>query len=83
MSLSHPEMQNRIHLSLQHFGVPLLHVFLRIHLNTGCLTIRLNHKANPGMSSKNIARGTTDPEIHSVTWIKFDNNMALIANLAT
>ena len=35
---------------------------------------------------KNIARGTTDPEIDSVTWIKFINNMAplaLIANLAT
>ena len=31
----------------------------------------------------NIARGTTDPEIDSVTWIKFGNNMALIANLAT
>ena len=23
----------------------------------------------------NIARGTTDPEIDSVTWIKFSNNM--------
>ena len=31
----------------------------------------------------NIAGGTTDPEIDSVTWIKFGNNMALIANLAT
>ena len=34
----------------------------------------------------NIARGTTDPEIGSVTWIKFSNNMAplaLVANLAT
>ena len=35
---------------------------------------------------KNIARGTTDPEIDSVTWIKFSNNMAplaFVANLAT
>ena len=35
---------------------------------------------------KNIARGTTDPEIDSMTWIKFSNNMAhlaLVANLAT
>ena len=34
----------------------------------------------------NIARGTTDPEINSVTWIKLGNNMApltLVANLAT
>ena len=34
----------------------------------------------------NIARGTSDPEIDSVTWIKFTNNMAplaLVANLAT
>ena len=34
---------------------------------------------------KNIARGTTDPEIGSVTWIKFSNNMAppaFVANLA-
>ena len=27
---------------------------------------------------KNIARGTTDPEIDSVTWIKFSNNMDLL-----
>ena len=35
---------------------------------------------------KNIARGTTDPEIDSVTWTKFGNNMAtlaLVANFAT
>ena len=35
---------------------------------------------------KNIARGTTDPEIDSETWTKLCNNMAplaLIANLAT
>ena len=34
----------------------------------------------------NIARGTTDPEIDFVTWIKLDNNMAplaSVANLAT
>ena len=34
----------------------------------------------------NIARGTTDPEIDSVTWIILGNNMApltLVANLAT
>ena len=35
---------------------------------------------------ENSARGTTDPEIDSVTWIKFINNMAplaLVAYLAT
>ena len=34
----------------------------------------------------NIARGTTDPEIDSMTWTKLGNNMAplaLVANLAT
>ena len=39
-----------------------------------------------GSYFENIARGTTDPEIDSVTWIKFINNMAplaLVANLAT
>ena len=38
------------------------------------------------VDTKNIARGTTDPEIDSVTWTKFGNNMAplaLVANLAT
>ena len=37
-------------------------------------------------SRKNIARGTTDTEIDSVTWIEFINNMAplaLVAYLAT
>ena len=37
-------------------------------------------------AKRNIARGTTDPEIDSVTWIKFSNNMAplaLVAYLAT
>ena len=33
---------------------------------------------------KNIARGTTDPEIDSVTWTKFSDHMAaLVTNLAT
>ena len=35
---------------------------------------------------KNIARGTTDPEINTLTWIEFSNSMAplaLVANLAT
>ena len=32
--------------------------------------------------SWNIARGTTDPEIDSVTWIKFINNMAPLAVVA-
>ena len=38
------------------------------------------------IKGKNIARGTTDPEIDSETWTKLGNNMAplaLIANLAT
>ena len=38
------------------------------------------------LERRNIARGTTDPEIDSVTWIKLGNNMApltLVANLAT
>ena len=37
-------------------------------------------------SNKNIARGTTDPEIDSVTWIELGNNMApltLVTNLTT
>ena len=33
---------------------------------------------NKPSSIKNIARGTTDPEIDSVTGIKFGNNMALL-----
>ena len=41
---------------------------------------------NKGSSPiRNIARGTTDPEIDSETWTKLGNNMvplALIANLA-
>ena len=32
---------------------------------------------------KNIARGTTDPEIDSVTWIKFGNNMAQLGLVQT
>ena len=38
------------------------------------------------LERRNIARGTTDPEIDSVTWIKLSNNkapLALVANLAT
>ena len=31
---------------------------------------------------RNIARGTTDPEIDSVTWIKFSNNMAPLPSVA-
>ena len=41
---------------------------------------------NPPILFPNIARGTTDPEIDSVNWIKFSNNMAplaLVAYLAT
>ena len=40
----------------------------------------------PNPAKKNIAIGTTEPEIDSVTWIKFDNNMvplALDVNLTT
>ena len=34
--------------------------------------------------TKNIARGTTDPEIDSLTWTKFSDHMAaLVTNLAT
>ena len=36
------------------------------------------------ISVKNIARGTADPEIDSVTWTKFSNHMAafaLVSNL--
>ena len=33
---------------------------------------------------RNIARGTTDPEIDSITWTKFSDHMAaLVTNLAT
>ena len=34
------------------------------------------------ISKENIARGTTDPEIDSVTWIKLGNNMAPLTLLA-
>ena len=40
----------------------------------------------PRKQIQNIARGTTDPEIDSVTWIELGNNMApltLVANLTT
>ena len=47
---------------------------------------RKGKKRQPSVIKKNIARGTTDPEIDSETWTKLGNNMAplaLIANLAT
>ena len=43
-------------------------------------------KTMSAFSHINIARGTTDPEIDSVSWTKFGNNMAplaQVANLAT
>ena len=46
----------------------------------------LTNKQVGHISFINIARGTTNPEIDSVTWIKFSNNMAplaLVPNLAT
>ena len=71
-------------LSLQCFS--FIHSFPFIH-----------HKGNPRNKQdfyflpllfliRNIARGTTDPEIDSVTWNKFGSNMAplaLVANFAT
>ena len=45
----------------------------------------LHHYTTLTSHFKNIARGTTDPEIDSETWTKLGNNMAplaLIANLA-
>ena len=51
------------------------------------LSISWNSSVNfCAKSLKNIARGTTDPEIDSETWTKLGDNMAplaLIANLAT
>ena len=44
------------------------------------------HFSLQGSKYGNIARGTTDPEIDSVTWTKLGNNMApfaLVANLTT
>ena len=52
--------------------VPLTGVQIEVGQQSGCFL--------------NIARGTTDPEIDSVTWIKLGNNMApltLVENLAT
>ena len=46
----------------------------------------LLNKTKKQSSKQNIARGTKDPEIDSVTWIKLGNNMApftLVAILAT
>ena len=53
-----------------------------------CLNKRLNIHSQWSLVSediiKNIARGTTDPEIDSVTWTKFSDHMAtLVPNLAT
>ena len=51
---------------------------------TNFLSILAYRRATEGF--KNIARGTTDPEIDSETWTKLGSNMAplaLIANLAT
>ena len=49
-------------------------------------TLQQAYQVKKMKRSENIARGTTDPEIDSVTWIKFSNNMAPLAfvtNLAT
>ena len=44
----------------------------------------LNGEQNWGSKSqKNIARGTTDPEIDSVTWTKFSDHKAWSADGAT
>ena len=55
------------------------------HIYTAYCTLKtLKHYTHP--VHKNVARGTMDPEIDSVTWIKFSNNMAplaFVANLAT
>ena len=55
-----------------------------------CVERAATCKAKNNLTEKktkwNIARGTTDPEIDSVTWTKFGSNMAtlaLVANLAT
>ena len=71
-------------LALQSAGVYILHyipIFKVIKNWEGLI----NNK-KPTFFYKNIARGTTDPEIDSETWTKLGNNMAplaLIANLAT
>ena len=64
------------------------------HISTGILVIWSNFQNYFQFGkwikilkmNKNIARGTTDPEIDSVTWIQLGNDMApltLVANLAT
>ena len=48
--------------------------------------MEIKDKERKRKEGKNIARATTDPEIDSVTWIEFGNNMTpltLVANLAT
>ena len=50
------------------------------------ILLRKNVKLEMEKFVENIAKGTTDPEIDSVTWIKFSNNMvplSLVAILAT
>ena len=42
------------------------------------LNIFFSQVINCLKGQENIARGTTDPEIDSVTWIKFSNNMDLL-----
>ena len=47
---------------------------------------KLSHHQDTITNNKNIASGTTDPEIYSVTWTKFGNHVAplsLVAYLAT
>ena len=62
--------------------VSIIDVGLLLHPNM-VLEQGNKHKAGGPL---NIARGTTDPEIDSVTWTKFANIMArlaLVSNLAT
>ena len=60
---------------------------LQFHSSVKLKLEDVSGSASQGLSQRiNIARGTTDPEIDSVTWIKFSNNMAplaLVANLAS
>ena len=76
------------------FAIPVYeHILQQIANMQRCQPVFYKYARNvqscqPGFYkyATNIARGTTDPEIDSVTWIKFSNNMAplaLIANLAT
>ena len=54
-------------------------------INTSC-ACQVKRQKQDKIGQKNIARGTTDPEIDSVTWTEFGNNtapLALVATLAT